>query len=424
MRKITFLSIITFVILLFTINKTFGQIAITEVYYDTPFDEEFDLIRVTENGKKTIKYKQKAHHLGEFIELYNYTTSDISMDGWVLMDDEGAFEFPKNIVIKSGDFLVLAYRDLKNKPDIGNYFPIFFPTTKGKESKIIYQDAIILNNTGEVLTLYSSKFLDLDFKDPKFGYRSKNLIKVDQVSWLFKPTTSQRSPWSNAYQDTNYKVLGDRNFYAHNSLQLVADKKYSEIKATPFTSGYLPKIRSILDTPLANGFRINIANIDWGMHVQELVNYITKISISKVQQTPKGTFNKEQICFVYDSSGNMIGTKPCNVANKVSAMAMKNTQLHDQMTLDNLSIEEIKKHVIVYPNPTDGVFNVVFEKEIQGKIAEVEVFSMTGALVKSSIITKKDTSVSYDISNYPTGIYIVKFKLISNTSFNVNILKR
>ena len=87
----------------------------------------------------------------KFIELYNFTDTDISLNGWYLQNYIGAsFYFPASAILKSQEFLVVAYRE-SNQTD--NYFPILFPTVAGKTGKIYYQSNIILNYHKETVKL-------------------------------------------------------------------------------------------------------------------------------------------------------------------------------------------------------------------------------------------------------------------------------
>ena len=96
-----------------------AQIAITEVYYDTPFIERYN--------------KNSKAHLGEFIELFNYSSKDIDISGWRLSDNMTSYYFPNGTKIKSNDFLIIA-----KKISSSSYFFDLFPNEKsGNENKVL-----------------------------------------------------------------------------------------------------------------------------------------------------------------------------------------------------------------------------------------------------------------------------------------------
>ena len=134
MRKIYSLLIIM------TISfSNHAQIAITEVYYDTPIIERQELNSVA--------------HLGEFIELFNYSTEDIDVSGWKLTDNSGGYYIPQGTIIASNDYLIIARRYASD-----DYFFELFPDEEdGNENKVLYQSGIVMNNYRDWIILSANK---------------------------------------------------------------------------------------------------------------------------------------------------------------------------------------------------------------------------------------------------------------------------
>ncbi|WP_374360396.1 DUF6443 domain-containing protein [Cloacibacterium sp.] len=119
-----------------------GQVHISEVYFDTYFNE----------GSQ-----DEYHHHGEFIELYNRSSQSVDLSNWMLLDysGRGSFTIPQGTTILANDFIVIAYGTTSG--NYSNDFPILFPSALGKESKIVYQQSIMLKNGREGVTLLDNQ---------------------------------------------------------------------------------------------------------------------------------------------------------------------------------------------------------------------------------------------------------------------------
>lgn len=146
--------LLLFCFISFSLTK--AQVVITEVYYDTPYLE--DIYLYTNLG--LLNPNPYYYNLGEYIELYNYSTEDIPLKGWMIGDKVSKYQFPDNAIIHSGEFIVVVYRPKNNNIP----FTTYFPTTLGKELQIYYQDKMFLNNKSEELRLMVGFIRGIDCK--------------------------------------------------------------------------------------------------------------------------------------------------------------------------------------------------------------------------------------------------------------------
>lgn len=65
----------------------------------------------------------------------------------------------------------------------------------------------------------------------------------------------------------------------------------------------------------------------------------------------------------------------------------------------------------VYPNPSSGKFNLVFDNQVD--YADIFVYNMLGSLMQKSEITNSDRT-QIDLSNLPNGSYVVQLKFENN----------
>ncbi len=133
-------KLLYFIGFLWMMTSLTGQVRITEVYYDTHFAEEVSA---------------SDHHLGEFIELYNPGEYTINVGGWVLKDNYTSYKIPYSTYIKPHDYLIIANGCINSKAKWEGYFPRFFPTAKGHESKILYNCGLLLHNGSDKVLLYN-----------------------------------------------------------------------------------------------------------------------------------------------------------------------------------------------------------------------------------------------------------------------------
>jgi len=96
-----------------------ASLVIAQVAYDTPGDDATE----------------------EFVDLYNPTGADISLDGWGLADGAGSWAFPAGVVVYAGDYVSVA-RDAAG-------FQALYGLAPDVEGL-----SLSLNNTGDELTLY------------------------------------------------------------------------------------------------------------------------------------------------------------------------------------------------------------------------------------------------------------------------------
>lgn len=78
-----------------------------------------------------------------------------------------------------------------------------------------------------------------------------------------------------------------------------------------------------------------------------------------------------------------------------------NYVLHQEM-------EEITNSTMMYPNPTNGKFTI--ENELAGSENEISIYTVTGSLVYQTTVSDSQKLFAIDLSDKPTGVYIVHFK--------------
>ena len=139
---ITKIKNISKTVLLFAILMLFAEnlsakiypVVISEVFYDTPLEED--------------DRKGKPHHNGEFIELYNPTEEDIDISGWQLQDTKSFFNFPENSIISSKSVVIVSFQ-YNADFELSQLFPDIPENTQ-----IFYHSGMVLRNEGEEITLY------------------------------------------------------------------------------------------------------------------------------------------------------------------------------------------------------------------------------------------------------------------------------
>jgi hypothetical protein len=73
----------------------------------------------------------------------------------------------------------------------------------------------------------------------------------------------------------------------------------------------------------------------------------------------------------------------------------------------------------IFPNPSSDVINISLDK---GQLLKIELFSMTGRLIfKKDLISR---TYALNISDYPSGVYLVRVFNQNNDIVNTKILKK
>ncbi len=393
------------IILLAFYNITTAQIAITEVYYDTPYFEGVHHI-----GHKT--------HLGEYIELYNHSTEDISLNGWFLSDNYSSFYLPKDRILKFGEFLIVAYKELPGDED---YFTKFFPTTQGQESRIIYQSNLILNNFKDDVKLYAPINKD--------QYQETALLPavVDKVEWA--DPEYMKDTWNRDYILTHGKFTsksaegdGSSVDYYLTSLQKTESPQenyyknnYNEQnKANPLSALYKPATVKYEEAPgIINGYKDSYALITWAWYVSQLLNNTCSYDIPVLEQShSQYVLTSTEQCFGHDTAGN-ISSKGCLLGSQSSTST---SSLQDNPEL-------IKNRIQVYPNPTSSLVTITWDNEVDSLIAQMRIISLSAAF--DITVPKNVTGYTYsaDLTLQPAGIYILSVTLTSGQTISKNIIK-
>jgi len=401
MKKVIFILTILSIVS----QKIAAQIAITEVYYDTPFSER--------GGSNP--------NLGEFVELYNYTKENISLEGWFLRDNTNSYPFPKGTVIKSGDFLIVAYKRQNGSP----YFPNFFPNTKGQESKILYQDKLVFNNFNDGVVLFTQgSTLAKDVSIPEFLQ-----VEVDKAGWLVPEYI--RLPSNNRYKYERKKFVtpfsnynpktaegdGSKADYYIKSLQKSGEDTYNENnKANPLTALYKPALVEYKNSlAVKNVYQNHYALLTWAYYVNQILNNTCSYSISVIEQSNSGfAVTSTEQCFKHDAAGNMDVKSSCTSTTTSSSTSAANLQN---------DLEEIKNRIVIYPNPTSSKVTITWDSEVNKLISQMKIVALNGAYTVSVPQSASNYTFTADLSAQTAGIYILLVSLTTGNSVSKSIIK-
>ncbi|WP_415060180.1 lamin tail domain-containing protein [Flavobacterium sp.] len=400
-------NIINTIFSLFISINAFSQVVITEVYYDTPFLEDIYHYHYQGFPNPTSLY----HHIGEYIELYNYTTEDIPLKGWAITDYTSKYVFPDNAIIKSNDFIIVAYGNSNS-----TYFPTLFPNTLGKEDKIYYQDKIILRNDKEVLTVRIGQLRGVMY--------SNNLRASHRMNW---GGNGIQTPIDNGYE---YSLEGSwGTTYYKQSLHLnsfVPNINYNYIQnsesfsagiATPLSADFVPPTQNLLDIPnVFQSFNTTYTNLTYEYEVMQIINNTCPDNILLINQLPSDAYLDNGKCFNYDNSGNTIEAVDCIIPNN-------STDPINPSEYSTAELENFSSLILISPNPTTNYFVAYWTGDVVGKINEIQIFSMGNVLINSYLINQDQIEQQLSLNFSSSGVYIVKFILNTGQIITKNVIK-
>ena len=384
---------------LFNIQIIASQVVITEVYYDSPFLEDIYHYDIRGEHNPTPFY----HHLGEYIELYNYSTEDIPLKKWAITDNVSRYDFPSNAVIKKGEFIVVAYKQSGHS----SYFTSFFPNTNGQESKIYYQDKIMLRNRSEEIKLHMGEVRGVDCKNKIiqriiWGISTGGMEVLLDNEWNMDTTTSNTSDY---YTSSIHLTSIDQNNVFNFGI------------ATPLSSEYIPPTVELEDIGYVQEALNNVlTDFTWDYYSYILLNTICSDEINIIEQSDTNEYLANGKCFSYDSSGNSATAIDCMPIND-------NSNNNPNSEYSSSDIEEFSSLIVLSPNPTSSTLIASWSGNVFGKITEMQVANTMGISITVTPIFSSQENVLINLTSQPTGIYIVKFILNSGQFISKNVIK-
>jgi hypothetical protein len=138
---------------------------------------------------------------------------------------------------------------------------------------------------------------------------------------------------------------------------------------------------------------------------------LTNFNVNSINVTPNFPYTGTWYNLMDNTSINVTSTTD-PISIEAGGFRVYGNQLP---TLSNTTFEKINK-IILAPNPTSSYFT------INSDVAKVEIFSLTGQLVKT--FQNKLENDSYDISNLNKGVYLVKIVDEQSNSKTLKLIKQ
>lgn len=393
-----------------------GQVAITEVYYDTPVSE-------------MLSHSEYAH-AGEFIELFNYSKEDFDISGWILSDNESSITIPQNTMIKSGSFLIfrkpIQKYDENNTDGVDYFFKMFdeIQNPQNYYNQILSDKYFLLNNYDEGITLktrkLNGKYLDKYYTISSVYWDCKEIIgrnsQCDKYHYEGALNSEGINFDRNYYVKSFQRTEGDMQQIYH---QITSDQEFK--RATPFKLGYNFELLDIDEIQQYKELQYNnyCSVVDWSGSVNNILNsncnnYVPLISESFIQTNILSTK-----CFNFDEAGNQITNYDCSFSDTGN-----NSESEIIEESEVIRENELKNHFYLAPNPTDDVTILSWDKEVADLVSEIIIVPINGAFeipIQSSSVV--NNSISISLSSYSGGLYVVKFYLTTGEHVTKYLMK-
>jgi len=98
--------------------------------------------------------------------------------------------------------------------------------------------------------------------------------------------------------------------------------------------------------------------------------------------------------------------------NTVSIIEIPHNSIYESASTD---------FIRVFPNPTSGILNISFEKQMNEDYA-FEIYNCIGSLLYKTLRVKPETNFTIDLTEYPKGQYYIHVKSNEQSSF-IKIIK-
>ena len=161
------------------------------------------------------------------------------------------------------------------------------------------------------------------------------------------------------------------------------------------------------------------ASQDWTVVSNTVVGAVRTLNLTRNLTNADTTGSDFQMPYATTNSFSIVGVRAGSATTAVGSHGGAASAGYAVATLTTLGIEDVSLNATsIYPNPSNGNFNVVTKTAL----TEINVFSHTGALIKTIKVNELDTA-QVAIEGLQTGVYLIELKNDSEKSWKKIIVE-
>jgi hypothetical protein len=131
--------------------------------------------------------------------------------------------------------------------------------------------------------------------------------------------------------------------------------------------------------------------------------------------------NQTKIKFSYDNAGNQVSRTLCVNCPPETGKQAKEIEAIVEDDLENIPGEDM---ISYYPNPVKEELYVKWELTDENYVTSIQLFSLTGQVLKTFEGTKRVNTQNILFQSYPSGVYVVLLNYKSGTPKSFKIIKQ
>lgn len=133
---------------------------------------------------------------------------------------------------------------------------------------------------------------------------------------------------------------------------------------------------------------------------------------------------QQKITFNYDSAGNQILRQLCLSGCDLLGKPEKEVKEIETLVDEDLLKFSQEDVISYYPNPVKEELYIKWELKDDNYVNSIQVFNLTGQLLRTYQPTVRNDSQNIAFQDYPTGIYAVMLYYSNGDQKSIKIIKR